>query len=369
MNNENLLKEVISQFDFVGEVIQIRPYGSGHIIDTYLVEFKIKHMGVVPIILQRMNTNIFKNPVQLMENILNVTTFLRKKIIQYGGDPERETLTVILNKNGKPYCQDSEGHYWRGYHFITGATSYDEVKTDEDFYQSGLAFGKFQSLLSDFPAHTLYETIPDFHNTRARLEVFKKAVEEDIINRAKDVQKEIQFILQREELANKLISMQENQELPLRVTHNDTKLNNILIDDKTHQGLCIIDLDTVMPGLAVNDFGDSIRFGASTALEDEKDLSKVQCDMHLFEVYTKGFIQGCQGQLTLAEMQALPLGALVMTFECGMRFLTDYLQGDTYFKIQYSTHNLDRCRTQLKLVADMEKKWNEMNYIVEKYIS
>lgn len=369
MDNEKLLKEVIDQFDFVGEVIQIRPYGSGHINDTYLVEFKIKHMGVVPIILQRMNTNIFKNPVQLMENILNVTTFLRKKIIQYGGDPERETLTVILNKNGKPYCQDSEGHYWRGYHFITGATSYDEVKTDEDFYQSGLAFGKFQSLLSDFPAHTLYETIPDFHNTRARLEVFKKAVEEDIMNRAQDVQKEIQFILQREELANQLVSMQENQELPLRVTHNDTKLNNILIDDKTHQGLCIVDLDTVMPGLAVNDFGDSIRFGASTALEDEKDLSKVHCDMHLYEVYTKGFIQGCQGQLTLAEMKALPLGAKVMTFECGIRFLTDYLQGDTYFKIQYPSQNLDRCRTQLKLVEDMEKKWEEMNCIVEKCIS
>ena len=369
MDNEKLLKEVIDQFDFVGEVIQIRPYGSGHINDTYLVEFKIKHMGVVPIILQRMNINIFKNPVQLMENILNVTTFLRKKIIQYGGDPERETLTVILNKNGKPYCQDSEGHYWRGYHFIAGATSYDEVKTDEDFYQSGLAFGKFQSLLSDFPAHTLYETIPDFHNTRARLEVFKKAVEEDIMNRAQDVQKEIQFILQREELANQLVSMQENQELPLRVTHNDTKLNNILIDDKTHQGLCIVDLDTVMPGLAVNDFGDSIRFGASTALEDEKDLSKVHCDMHLYEVYTKGFIQGCQGQLTLAEMKALPLGAKVMTFECGIRFLTDYLQGDTYFKIQYPSQNLDRCRTQLKLVEDMEKKWEEMNCIVEKCIS
>ena len=367
MDNEKLLKEVIDQFDFVGEVIQIRPYGSGHINDTYLVEFKIKHMGVVPIILQRMNTNIFKNPVQLMENILNVTTFLRKKIIQYGGDPERETLTVILNKNGKPYCQDSEGHYWRGYHFITGATSYDEVKTDEDFYQSGLAFGKFQSLLSDFPAHTLYETIPDFHNTRARLEVFKKAVEEDIMNRAQDVQKEIQFILQREELANQLVSMQENQELPLRVTHNDTKLNNILIDDKTHQGLCIVDLDTVMPGLAVNDFGDSIRFGASTALEDEKDLSKVHCDMHLYEVYTKGFIQGCQGQLTLAEMKALPLGAKVMTFECGIRFLTDYLQGDTYFKIQYPSQNLDRCRTQLKLVEDMEKKWDQMTAIVHQY--
>lgn len=369
MNNDKLLNEVIEQFDFAGVLVQIRPYGSGHINDTYLIEFKIKHMGVVPIILQRMNTSIFKNPEQLMENILNVTTFLREKIIQYGGDPERETLTVILNKNGKPYCQDSEGNYWRGYHFIVGATSYDEVKTDEDFYQSGLAFGRFQSLLSDFPAESLYETIPDFHNTKARLEVFKKAVKEDVMGRAKDVQEEIQFVLHREDVANILTDMQESKELPLRVTHNDTKLNNILIDDKTHQGLCIIDLDTVMPGLAVNDFGDSIRFGASTGAEDEKDLSKISCDMHLFEVYTKGFIEGCQGQLSLAEIKALPIGAKVMTFECGMRFLTDYLQGDTYFKTQYPTHNLDRCRTQFKLVADMEEKWDEMNRIVAKYMS
>ena len=368
MNNENLLKEVISQFDFVGEVIQIRPYGSGHINDTYLVEFKIKHMGVVPIILQRMNTNIFKNPVQLMENILNVTTFLRKKIIQYGGDPERETLTVILNKNGKPYCQDSEGHYWRGYHFITGATSYDEVKTDEDFYQSGLAFGKFQSLLSDFPAHTLYETIPNFHNTRARLEVFKKAVEEDIINRAKDVQKEIQFILQREELANKLISMQENQELPLRVTHNDTKLNNILIDDKTHQGLCIIDLDTVMPGLSLYDFGDSIRSGATTALEDEVDLSKVNFDLNFYEHFAKGFLESAGDAFTKEEIEYLPFAAKLMTFECGMRFLMDYLNGDVYFKIHRENHNLDRARNQFKLVSDMEKEMDNMKKIVYSYI-
>lgn len=367
MNNHLKVKEVINQFDFSGELFTMEPFGSGHINDTYLVKFKIKHMGIVPIILQRMNTKIFINPEQLMENILNVTAFLRKKIIENGGDPERETLTVILAKDGKPYCKDSDGDYWRAYHFIVGATGYDEVRTEEDFYQSGLAFGKFQNLLSDYPASTLHETIADFHNTKARFEVFKTAVEEDKMHRAKDVQDEIQFILQREDIANILTEMQENGELPLRVTHNDTKLNNILIDDKTHEGICIIDLDTVMPGLVVNDFGDSIRFGASTALEDEKDLSKVECDMHLFEIYTKGFLEGCQGKLTLSEIKALPIGAKVMTFECGMRFLTDYLQGDTYFKIQYPTHNLVRCRTQLKLVSDMEKKWDQMNEIVAKY--
>lgn len=367
MSREELLKEVINHFDFTGTLLKVEPYGSGHINDTYLLEYKIKHMGIVPIILQRMNTNIFKQPIELMENILNVTDFLREKIIENGGNPERETLTVILNKLGKPYYLDSEGYYWRAYHFITGATGYDEVKTDEDFYQSALAFGKFQSLLADYPADTLHETIADFHNTKVRFEVFKNAVKENVVGRVKDVQAEIDFVLQREDVANILTDMQASGELPLRVTHNDTKLNNVLIDDKTHQGICVIDLDTVMPGLAINDFGDSIRFGASTGAEDEKDLSKIECSMYLFEVYTKGFIEGCNGKLTSAEINALPIGAKVMTFECGMRFLTDYLQGDTYFKTKYSTHNLDRCRTQFKLVADMEKKWNIMNDIVAKY--
>ena len=368
MTKENyLLKEVISHFDFVGTLISCEPYGSGHINDTFLLEYKIRHMGVVPIILQRMNTNIFKQPIELMENILNVTAFLREKIIENNGDPERETLTVILNKQGLPFYKDSHNQYWRAYHFITCATGYDEVKCDEDFYQSALAFGKFQSLLADYPAQTLHETIPDFHNTKVRFEVFKAAVEKDICGRAKDVLTEIQFILEREDVANVLTDMQNAGKLPLRVTHNDTKLNNVLIDDKTHQGICVIDLDTVMPGLAINDFGDSIRFGASTGAEDEKDLSLIQCDMHLFEVYTKGFIEGCDGKLTDEEIKALPLGAKVMTFECGMRFLTDYLQGDTYFKIKYPEHNLDRCRTQLKLVADIEKKWDTMNEIVSKY--
>lgn len=367
MINEPILNEVISHFDFVGEIINACPYGSGHINDTYLLEYKIKHMGIVPIILQRMNTNVFKKPVELMENIMNVTDFLRKKIIQNGGDPERETLTVILNKSGKPYYQDSQGEYWRAYHFITCATGYDEVESEEDFYQSALAFGKFQSLLADYPAHTLHETIPDFHNTAARFQVFQKAVKEDICQRAKDVQKEIDFVYKHVEDTHILSDMQKNGELPLRVTHNDTKLNNVLIDDKTHQGICVIDLDTVMPGLAINDFGDSIRFGASTGAEDEKDLSLIECDMHLFEVYTKGFIEGCNGRLSQAEIKALPLGAKVMTLECGIRFLTDYLQGDTYFKTKYATHNLDRCRTQFKLVEDMEKKWDIMNAIVDKY--
>ena len=264
---------------------------------------------------------------------------------------------------------DSQGDYWRAYKFIEGATSYDQVETPEDFYQSAVSFGNFQRLLADYPAETLHETIVGFHDTKARFATFKKAVEEDVCGRAASVQKEIDFVLAHEDVANVFGDMLANGELPLRVTHNDTKLNNIMIDDKTGKGICVIDLDTVMPGLAMNDFGDSIRFGASTAAEDEQDLSKVSCDMELFDVYAKGFIEGCGGKLTQKEIEMMPMGAKVMTFECGMRFLTDHLQGDTYFKIHREKHNLDRCRTQFKLVEDMETKWDTMQEIIKKYNS
>ena len=230
-----------------------------------------------------------------------------------------------------------------------------------------MAFGHFQRLLADYPAETLHETIKDFHNTPDRLKKFKKAVAEDVCGRAAAVQDEINFILEREELTRALYDMQKDGRLPLRVTHNDTKLNNIMIDDKTGKAVCVIDLDTVMPGLAANDFGDSIRFGASTALEDERDLSKVSCNLHLFDVYAKGFIEGCGGALTELEIETLPLGAILMTFENGIRFLTDYLEGDHYFKIHREGHNLDRCRTQLTLVKDMQEKLPQMNEIIEKY--
>ena len=241
------------------------------------------------------------------------------------------------------------------------------VKDEEDFYQSAVAFGHFQRLLADYPAETLHETIVNFHNTVDRLDKFKTAVEKDICHRVADVEKEIQFVLDRTELAHVLCDMQDQGKLPLRVTHNDTKLNNIMIDNATGKAICVIDLDTVMPGLSVNDFGDSIRFGASTGAEDEKDLTKVSCDLHLYEVYVKGFIEECGDALTETELDMLPMGAILMTFECGMRFLTDYLEGDHYFKIHREGHNLDRCRTQFKLVKDMEEKLSRMKEIVNKY--
>lgn len=362
------LNEIISHFQYEGTLLSVCSYGNGHINDTFLLEFEIDGKEKEKRILQRINDHVFPKPEEVMENIVNVTSYLYKIICENGGNPMRETLNVIPAKDGKPYYKENEHDYWRSYYFIKDASSYDMVEKPEDFYESAVSFGKFQSLLADFPAETLHETIVKFHDTRARFATFKKAAEEDVMGRAAEVQEEIKFVLEREAVANYFSELLEKGELPLRVTHNDTKLNNIMIDNKTRKGICVIDLDTVMPGLAMNDFGDSIRFGASTAAEDEKDLEKVSCDMELFEIYTKGFVEGCDGKLTKLEMELLPMGAKVMTYECGMRFLTDYLQGDVYFKIHRPEHNLDRCRTQFKLVADMEKKWETMNAIVKKYM-
>ena len=359
--------EALINFQLDGMVMSAIPFGNGHINDTFLMKLRKDDETEGRVILQRMNRAIFTKPVELMENVMNVTEFLRKKIIANGGDPERETLNVIPTKEGKPYFVDSDGEYWRCYKFIEGATCYDQVESPEDFYESAVAFGNFQRLLADYPAETLHETIVGFHDTKARFEVFKKAVEEDVCGRAASVKPEIEFVLSQEETANVFGDLLAKGELPLRVTHNDTKLNNIMIDNETHKGICVIDLDTVMPGLAMNDFGDSIRCGASTAAEDEKDLDKVWCSMELFDIYARGFIEGCGGKLTKKEIELLPMGAKVMTFECGMRFLADYLQGDVYFKIHRPEHNLDRARTQFKLVADMEAKWDEMSEIIKKY--
>jgi len=364
---EELLQEVIDNFDFKGVLLKKKAWGNGHINDTYLLTYENEQKKNVRYILQRMNKSIFKQPEELMENVMNVTSYLRNIIIKNGGDPERETLNVILSNSGKPFYVDSTGEYWRAYVYIEDTTCFEQVERPEDFYESAVAFGNFQRLLADYPAETLHETIKGFHDTKARFAVFKQAVADDICGRAASVQKEIEFVLAREDVANCFGDLLEKGELILRVTHNDTKLNNIMMDNKTRKGVCVIDLDTVMPGLAMNDFGDSIRFGASTAAEDEQDLDKVWCDMELFELYTKGFVEGCGGKLTHKEIELLPMGAKVMTFECGMRFLTDYLQGDTYFKIHREHHNLDRCRTQFKLVADMETKWEQMQEIVKKY--
>lgn len=359
-------EEAMANMCYEGAVTEYYRYGHGHINDTFYVRTQAED-GEHAYILQRMNREVFKDPVSLMKNITGVTGFLRKEIEKEGGDPLRETLNLVPVKDGKDYYVDSDGEYWRSYLFIADATCYDKVEKPEDFYQSAKAFGRFQRQLSLYPADELSETIPNFHNTPVRLQTFRKAVEEDVCGRAASVREEIQFVLDRADEAGAAMEMQKAGKLPLRVTHNDTKLNNIMIDDETGEALCIIDLDTIMPGLSIFDFGDSIRFGANTAAEDEPDYSLAGLSLPLFDIYTKGYLEGCKGSLTREEVQMLPMGAKLMTYECGVRFLTDYLQGDVYFKITRENHNLDRCHTQFALVADMEKKWDEMRAAVEKY--
>ncbi|MDD3278033.1 MAG: aminoglycoside phosphotransferase family protein [Lachnospiraceae bacterium] len=366
MMKEEKAKKAVKHF-FPRDLIQsVEPYGSGHINSTFLLK-EMDESGERRYILQKINTDIFRNPEGLMENIRNVTEYLRKAIIENGGDQERETLNIVLTTEGKPFYRDEEGECWRVYKFIEDAISYDLVEKPEDFYESAVAFGNFQRLLADYPAETLFETIPKFHDTWFRYQTFEQSVQKDVCGRAAEVSEEIAFVRNHMELAKKLGRMQEAGELPLRVTHNDTKLNNIMIDEKTRRGICVIDLDTVMPGLAVNDFGDSIRFGANTAYEDETDLTKVSCSLELFELYTKGFLEGLNGSLTKKEIDMLPTGAMAMTFECGMRFLTDYLDGDTYFNIHRPGHNLDRCRCQFALLADMERKESQLDAVIQKY--
>lgn len=365
--NDSKIRTVVGNFDFEGTFVGALPYGGGHINDTFAAYFQLENGGAKRYILQRINTKVFQNPQELMENISGVTAYLKDVITRLGGDPLRETLNLVLTIDGKSYYRDSEDGYWRAFLFIENAITYNKVENTKDLYNSGRAFGRFQQLLADYPAHTLHESIPNFHNTVDRMEKLKDAISKDICDRVKDVQTEIDFVLKREMDAHWLIDLQEAGELPLRVTHNDTKLNNVMIDDNTGEGICVIDLDTVMPGLSLYDYGDSIRFGATYAAEDEPDLSKVNFDIDLFEAYTKGYLEVVGKVLTPGEIENLPMGAKIITLEIGIRFLTDYLSGDIYFKTHREGHNLDRCRTQFKLVSDMEKNWGQMTQVVKKH--
>ncbi len=364
---ENILPEVLAAWDFGGQVVGAVRYGKGHINDTFCVYVQDDTGECVRFILQRMSAAAFKHPDQLMANIVGVTDFLRAEIENAGGDASRETMTVKRTKEGKTWFTDSENGAWRVYPFIEGTICLQSAETPALFAASAKAFGRFQHMLKDYPADTLYETIEKFHDTENRFANLMKAIEADPCGRVKDVQPEISFAMARKEDCSVCLAALREGKLPLRVTHNDTKLNNVLIDKATGEGICVIDLDTVMPGLACNDFGDSIRFGANHCAEDERDLSKVNFDLPLFEVYTKGFLEGAAGTLTETEKAYLPWGAKLMTLECGMRFLTDYLEGDHYFAVHRDGQNLDRCRTQFKLVSDMEARWDEMEAIVKKY--
>ncbi|MBE6786833.1 MAG: aminoglycoside phosphotransferase family protein [Ruminococcaceae bacterium] len=353
------LKQV-ENFLIEGKVKYCEPYGNGHINDTFLVVCDTEK-GEHQYILQSINTKIFI-PAEVMSNIEKVTDYLKAK-----SNNPRENLILIKKANGEAYHIDESGRCWRVYEFVTDSLCLERPESVEDFKECAKAFGKFQKDLASFPAESLFETIKDFHNTPKRYNDFLKAVSQDVCGRAKEVEAEIAFVKERESFYSVLLDANKRGELPLRVSHNDTKLNNVMLDKNTRTALCVIDLDTIMPGFSVTDFGDSIRFGASTAAEDEKDLSKVKLDIGLFKAYTEGFLENLKDDFKPSEIMLLPEGAKMMTIECGMRFLTDYLAGDTYFKTKYPEHNLDRCRTQFKLVKEMEDNWDTLKEIVKKY--
>lgn len=354
------LSGILEKFQLNGTVKEYKAFGNGHINSTYKVICETEK-GDITYILQYINSSVFKEPEKVMSNIEKVTDYLKPLV-----SSDREVLHFVKAHNGTICYRDANGDCWRMYKFVDCANGVDRPD-NEEFYECALAFGRFQRLLSDFPADSLYETIPDFHNTPKRYDNFLKSLDENKSGRAENAVAEIDFVKNYKDFYSTLLNANKEGKLPLRVSHNDTKSNNVLLDETTHKAVCVIDLDTIMPGFSVTDFGDAIRFGASTADEDEKDLSKVNFDVEKFRIYAKGFIDGCGGQLPKEEIMLLPEGAMMMTLECGMRFLTDYIDGDTYFKTAYPEHNLVRCRTQFKLASEMEKCWDEMKAIVAEY--
>lgn len=360
-------RELVRHFRIEGAFLDAAPYGFGYIHDTYIARFKQSDGGVRRVIIQRINHDIFKKPAQVMENIHRVTNHIRSKITDAGGDAARGTLTIVPARDGDAFWVSPQGHYWRAYRFIDGARAYLQAESPEQYYQAGKAFGRFLKMLDDFDPAGVHETIPDFHHTPKRFRAFLEALERDAVNRAVTVSAEIDFALQRAGETGILVELVEAGAMPERVTHNDTKFDNVMLDDETGDVVCVIDLDTVMPGLAVFDFGDAVRAGANPAAEDERDLAKVRLDLTVYDRLARGFIEEVGDLLTPAESDHLAFGAKLITYEQGIRFLTDYLNGDIYYKTQRPDHNLDRCRTQFKLVSDMEREFDKMVRIVERY--
>ena len=362
------LGEIGRQFAISGEYVSGGPYGTGHINDTFAATF---HQGSRPtrFILQRINHHVFKNIEGLMSNIVAVTGYLSSKIRADGGDPLRETLNLVPTRDGHSFLQTEGGEFWRAYVFIEGARTYESVERIEHVYAAGRAYGNFQDSLRDFPSEVLVETIPGFHHTGKRFKDFLSAVDADVANRAHAAVPEIEFVTRRGNLVTVLVDLMSEGKLRRRITHNDTKFNNVMIDDRTGEGLCVIDLDTVMPGLSLYDFGDSIRSLANTGAEDEPDLSRVEFDLDVFASYTRGYLKATRSSLDREEIERLPFAAILMTLECGMRFLEDYLRGDTYFKTTRPDHNLDRSRTQFKLIEGMEEDQEAMALLVERSLA
>lgn len=366
MSNAVDIKKIVDAFGFTGNFIKSSSIDEGHINNTFVFTFD-ENGSEKKYLVQQLNTFVFKEPEKLMENIVGVTGHISKKVKEQGGDPLRESLTFRFAVDGKPYYIDDEGRFWRCCNFIENAHTYQSVKNASDFEKAARAFGKFQSQLSDYPIDTLHETIINFHNTVSRFGDFRKAVNDNISGRKDCAEKEIEFFLAREKDCSVVTDLIAKGEIPLRVTHNDTKLNNVMFDNDTDEGLCVVDLDTVMPGSSLYDFGDSIRSGATTAAEDEKDLDKVHFSLEYFDAFVKGWLECAGDKFTEGEIEYLPFASKLLTLECGMRFLGDYLNGDVYFKTEYPEHNLVRARTQIKLVYEMEQQMDEMKSVVAKY--
>jgi hypothetical protein len=359
MDDISLVLSVAERFG--GKAIKAERFGSGHINDTYKVTTETCGKDLI---LQKINTSVFTQPLLVMQNISLVTEFLSKKIREAGGDPSRETLEILKEKNGRNYFIDDCGGFWRCFNYIGNTVSYESIENSAQMYVLGKAFGKFQRLLKDFPADRLSETITNFHNTPSRLRDFKAAVENNLSGRAQSVQMEIEFALSRESEAGTVQDLIDGGEIPLRVTHNDTKLNNVLIDADTKKAVCVIDLDTVMPGSALFDFGDGVRSGANSGAEDETDLSLVSLNDDYYINFAKGFLSETKGFLTVNEVKLLAFSPRLIALELGMRFLGDHLNGDTYFRIGRPNHNLDRARTQFKMLEDMENKKDFMESVI-----
>lgn len=360
----SVLSNIIDAFPFSGELIEYEATNVGLINSTYILTFSDGNQDFKYIV-QKINTNVFKNPDELMSNIMNVTSFLRNKINLSGGNSERETLTFLYTKDNTPYFRDEDGECWRAYIYIGKCYTCDRIDSAIKAYRSGKAFGKFQKMLSDYPAENLFETIPNFHNTPSRYDALKEAIKNNRSGRLAEVADEIDFALKREQDASRLVDLAAEGKIPMRVTHNDTKINNLLFDSITNEAFCVIDLDTIMPGLSLYDFGDSIRSGAVSSDENEKDLEKYGLNPELFKSYTEGFLSEAGKALNETEVANLAFSAKLMALECGVRFLTDYLDGDTYFRTEYPEHNLVRCKTQFKLVEDIEKQMDELNSCVD----
>lgn len=361
------LNEIAEAFQCPGIYLGEEPYGSGHINDTFKVFYNDGGQEV-HYIRQRVNSYVFKDVPALMQNIGQVTRHCRNKLEAAGMDDlHRRVLTLVpTTKDGADYYQDSEGEFWRTYLFVEGAVGIDVIENTQQAYEAAKAFGEFQYQLADLPGR-LHETIPGFHNTRSRFDVLLKAIEDDKFNRSASVKKEIEFAMSREKLVDTVLQLMASGELPERVTHNDTKLNNVLIDTITGKASCVIDLDTVMPGSVLYDFGDMVRSSTTTVPEDEADLSKINMNIDYFEALVNGYLESASGFLVPKERELLSIAGPLITFETGLRFLTDYLSGDVYFKTKREGQNIDRCRKQFKMVQSMEQQRDAMQSMVDNF--